>query len=197
MICKDIITNILLKGLHFFGVEAGDPKEFVAAVKWWLGGTFRLGLVPALWLLIPEVCMRFGLTLYWHQAMWIILRPWMKGQDFGNPFWDWPQNFNFVFVFVIGYAVAAAEKHGLRDFLQKGRWIYFPTGFLLSAIKPWTFFMLKGPMTNSPYPWTYHILNGTLRWFFYLKQTWKSSYLILYRAFGEWLMVLGIYSMAR
>ena len=68
MICKDIITNILLKGLHFFGVEAGDPKEFVAAVKWWLGGTFRLGLVPALWLLIPEVCMRFGLTFYCHQA---------------------------------------------------------------------------------------------------------------------------------
>ena len=87
----------------------------------------------------------------------------MKGQDFGNPFWDWPQNFNFVFAFVIGYAVAAAEKHGLRDFLQIGRWIYFATGFLLSAIKPWTFFMLKGPMTNSPYPWTYHILNGTLR----------------------------------
>ena len=87
----------------------------------------------------------------------------MKGQDFGNPFWDWPQNFNFVFVFVIGYAVAAAEKHGLGDFLQKGRWIYFVSGFLLSVFKPWTFFMLKGPMTNSPYPWTYHILNGTLR----------------------------------
>ena len=95
--------------------------------------------------------------------MCIILRPWIPGQEFGNPFWDWPQNFNFVFVFVIGYAVAAAEKHGLRDFLQKGRWFYFVTGFLLNAIKPWTFFTLKGLMTSSPYPWTYHILDGTLR----------------------------------
>ena len=32
----------------------------MAAVQWWLGGTLKLGLVPALWLLIPEVFMRFS-----------------------------------------------------------------------------------------------------------------------------------------
>ena len=48
-----------LQGLHFFGRPAADPQEFVAAVNWWLSGTLKLGLVPALWLLIPEVFMRF------------------------------------------------------------------------------------------------------------------------------------------
>jgi len=43
-----------LQGLHFFGRPAADPQEFVAAVHWWLGGTLKLGLVPALWLLISE-----------------------------------------------------------------------------------------------------------------------------------------------
>ena len=48
-----------LHGLHFFGRQAANPQEFVVAVQWWLGGTLKLGLVPALWLLIPEVFMRF------------------------------------------------------------------------------------------------------------------------------------------
>ena len=48
-----------LQGLHFFGRQAANPQEFVVAVQWWLGGTLKLGLVPALWLLIPEVFMRF------------------------------------------------------------------------------------------------------------------------------------------
>ena len=47
-----------LQGLHFFGRPAADPQEFVSAVQWWLGGTLRLGLVPVLWLLIPEIFMR-------------------------------------------------------------------------------------------------------------------------------------------
>ena len=48
-----------LQGLHFFGRQAGDPEEFVVAVQWWLGGTIKLAIVPPLWLLIPEICMRF------------------------------------------------------------------------------------------------------------------------------------------
>ena len=47
------------QGLHFFGKQARDPEEFKAAVRWWLGGTIRLGLVPAIWLLVPEVGLRF------------------------------------------------------------------------------------------------------------------------------------------
>ena len=50
-----------LQGLHFFGIPAADPQEFVSAVQWWLGGTLRLGLVPVLWLLIPEIFMRLDL----------------------------------------------------------------------------------------------------------------------------------------
>ena len=52
-----------LQGLHFFGRQAADPQEFVSAVQWWLGGTIRLGLVPALWLLIPEIFLRLDLHL--------------------------------------------------------------------------------------------------------------------------------------
>ena len=49
------------QGLHFFGRQAADAQEFVSAVQWWLGGTIRLGLVPVLWLLIPEIFMRLDL----------------------------------------------------------------------------------------------------------------------------------------
>ena len=54
-----IWTGKHFQGLHFFGKQARDPEEFKAAVRWWLGGTIRLGLVPAIWLLVPEVGLRF------------------------------------------------------------------------------------------------------------------------------------------
>ena len=54
-----IWTGKHFQGLHFFGKQARDPEEFKAAVRWWLGGPIRLGLVPAIWLLVPEVGLRF------------------------------------------------------------------------------------------------------------------------------------------
>jgi len=150
-----------LQGFHFFGRPAADPQEFVSAVQWWLGGTLRLGLVPVLWLLIPE----------------IFMRPWMGGQ-LGNPFWDWPNNINYTFIFVFGFGIAAAEEHGLKDVLHRGRWFYLVAGCVLSGIKSWIFKMEQA-LRDGPYYWTYQITNGTTR------------------AFGEWLFVLGAYAVAR
>jgi len=151
-----------LQGLHFFGRPAANSEEFVSAVRWWLGGTLKLGLVPALWLLLPE----------------IFMRPWMPGQQLGNPVWDWPNNFNYIFIFVFGFGIAAAEEHGLKDVLHRGRWFYLVAGCLFSGVKSWMF-QLEEVLSDGPYHWTYGIINGTIK------------------AFGEWLFVLGAYAVAR
>ena len=90
-------------------------------------------------------------------------RPWIPGQQFGNPFWDWPQNTNFAFIFVFGYGIAAAEEHGLKDSLQHGRWFYLIAGCIFSGIKSWTI-KLEELLKDGPYHWAYvHIAKGTIR----------------------------------
>ena len=86
----------------------------------------------------------------------------MPGQQLGNPFWDWPNNFNYIFIFVFGFGIAAAEEHGLKDVLSRGRWFYLFVGCLFSGVKSWMF-ELEEVLSDSPYYWTYGIINGTLR----------------------------------
>jgi hypothetical protein len=101
--------SLLLRAIscaHFFGRAAAGPEQLVAAARWWLGGTLRLGLLPGLWIALPEM-----------------LRPWLPGQ-LGNPFIDIANNFNYIFIFLFGYAITAADEHGLREVARRGRWVY-------------------------------------------------------------------------
>ena len=86
----------------------------------------------------------------------------MPGQQLGNPFWDWPNNFNYIFIFVFGYGIAAAEEGGLQDVLGRGRWFYFVAGCVFSGIKSWMF-KLEQILSGGPYHWTYGIINGTTK----------------------------------
>ena len=113
---------------------------------------------------LHEVQLDFNLSKIEH----IIPRPWIPNQQFGNPFWDWPQNFNFAFIFVFGFAIVAGEEHGLKDSLQRGRWFYFVTGCIFSGIKSGmsTLKLDAGGCKQEfgPYHWTYvHIIAGTMR----------------------------------
>ena len=44
--------------MHFFLLPASSPQELVTSVRWWLAGTVRLGLLPGLWVALPEVLVR-------------------------------------------------------------------------------------------------------------------------------------------
>ena len=84
------------------------------------------------------------------------------GGQLGNPFWDWPNNINYTFIFVFGFGIAAAEEHGLKDVLHRGRWFYLVAGCVFSGIKSWVF-KLEQALRDGPYYWTYQLTNGTTR----------------------------------
>ena len=52
--------------------------------------------------------------------------------------WKFPTSFNiifdlcndikFIFIFVIGYGITAADEHGMKEVIRKGRWYYFVIG---------------------------------------------------------------------
>ena len=60
--------------------------------------------------------------------------------------WKFPTSFNiifdlcndikFIFIFVIGYGITAADEHGMKEVIRKGRWYNFVIGedlfFLIS-----------------------------------------------------------------
>ena len=154
------------QGLHFFGKPARDPEEFKAAVQRWLRGTIRLGLVPAIWLLLPEVGLRFErISDFQKVSHHKCSRPWIPGQQGlagANPLWDWPNNFNYMFIFVFGYAIAATEELGVTESLRGGRWFYFVAGLIISSLKM-SMPLLGEQLANGPHPWAYGVIDGTLK----------------------------------
>ena len=52
--------------------------------------------------------------------------------------WKFPTSFNiifdlcndikFIFIFVIGYGITAADEHGMKEVIRKGRWYYLASG---------------------------------------------------------------------
>ena len=68
--------------------------------------------------------------------------------------------FNFAFIFVFGFAIAAAEERGLKDYLQRGRWFYLVVGCILSGIKSWiSMFKLEESLKDGDY----EVIKGTTR----------------------------------
>merc|ERR1719481_1207215 len=101
----------------FFLKPASNSEEMVSSVNWWLGGVVRLMIVPALWIALPEA----------------FIRPFYGGQ-LSNSFMDHANNLNYIFTFLFGFAITAADGHGMKEVLRRGRWIYFVIGFILSII---------------------------------------------------------------
>ena len=148
----------VLSCVHFFLRPAASPEELVAAARWWLGGLARLGLVPALWIALPEMA-----------------RHWLPAQ-LGNPALDIANNFNYIFIFLFGYAITAADEHGLKEVVARGRWLYLVLGIIFSGVKS-TSWIVEDDLTTGKAP--FGVCMG------------------LARALGEWLLVLGVYGVAR
>ena len=79
-----------------------------------------------------------------------------------NPLWDWANNFNYMFIFVFGYAITAAEEHGVKDSFERGRWFYLFAGCIFSSLKM-PLPKLGEQLAEGPLTWTYGIIDGTLK----------------------------------
>ena len=52
-----------------------------------------------------------------------------------NPLVDWGNHLNFGFIFFLGFAITAAEEHGVGSVLHHARWKYFFAGLLFSCLR--------------------------------------------------------------
>ena len=85
-------------------------------------------------------------------------RPWIN--SLATRFGIGHRIFNFAFIFVFGFAIAAAEERGLKDYLQRGRWFYLVVGCILSGIKSGiSVFKLQESLKDGEYK----VIKGTTR----------------------------------
>ena len=54
---------------------------------------------------------------------------------YGNPLLDWFNHINFGFIFFLGFAITAAEEHGLGDVMHRARWYYLVAGSLFCWLR--------------------------------------------------------------
>ena len=78
----------------------------------------------------------------------------------------------FIFIFVIGFGIAAADDHGMKEVIKKGRWWNLIIGTLILTIYAGNF-LLEGVFAYSEF-------------FFYFL-----------RGFAEWLFIIGIFGVFR
>ena len=48
---------------------------------------------------------------------------------------DWANHLNFGLIFFLGFAITAAEEHGLGGVVHHARWKYFFAGLLLTCLR--------------------------------------------------------------
>ena len=117
--------------------------------------------------------------------------------------WKFPTSFNiifdlcndikFIFIFVIGYGITAADEHGMKEVIRKGRWYYLASGkfcryakkcrshlHFLNAFSGTVLVALYSArfLVDGEYPWVV--------WIFYIL-----------RGFSEWLFIIGVYGVLR
>ena len=112
--------------------------------------------------------------------------------------WKFPLSFNFVFdicndfkflfIFIIGYGLQAADEHGMKDVIKKGRWYNFITGKEINLLSLFNPIISPGTLLLSIYSSRF-IVEPEYQWTF-----WISCFL---RGFAEWLFIIGIYGVIR
>ena len=56
-----------------------------------------------------------------------------------NPLMDWFNHINYGFIFFLGFAITAAEDHGLGFVVHHGRWKYLVAGSVFTWLRAGTF----------------------------------------------------------
>lgn len=89
---------------------------------------------------------------------------------------DLANHFRFAFVYIFGFVLTAADEHGFKDLLNKYKWTYFVLGAIL--------LLISASMAGVA-PHYYESIS------FILVRS------ILCRGWGEWLFMIGLYSVCR
>ena len=53
---------------------------------------------------------------------------------YGNPLLDWFNHINFGFIFFLGFAITAAEEHGLGGVMARSWWKYLAASTLFQSL---------------------------------------------------------------
>jgi len=142
---------------NFFGYLTPDSDSFIRGVKFWLGNPVKLAIIPSLWIGIVEAALR---NWFPDGNLW-----------FFGFFTDICNDIKFIFIFVMGFGLAAADEHDLKNVIKKGRWFNLVIGTIILTIYSGNFFL-------EYIPWA--------KWIFWFL-----------RGFAEWLFIIGIYGVFR
>lgn len=152
------------KALCFFFIRTPTPEAFQNAAAFFLGGPIRLALVPSIVLAIIEVSLRqfFPDGQYW----------------FFSVFLDLCNSLHFGFLLVVGFAMIAADGHGIKNSMERFAIVYFIIGNIILGI----------------------YVAASLDYFnVALNIKWTITVLLkgIARGFGEWIFMLGLISVLR
>ena len=76
-----------------------------------------------------------------------------------NPLIDWGNHLNYGFIFFLGFAITAAEQHGLGSVMHHARWKYLVLGFVLTCLRAVIHEIM--PLLGAP-DWTSHVGSAIL-----------------------------------
>jgi hypothetical protein len=107
--------------LNFLCRPATTPEAFVLSVTWFLGGPFKLALVPGILLGLFEVA--HNLTPFFSIVRYRFLAA----------FFQFTTTFSYLMIFVLGYATAAADNFIKQDSILWS-WACFIFGMVLCSL---------------------------------------------------------------
>ena len=138
---------------------------------------FNLFSVPSIWIGLAELALRFWFP---DGRLW-----------FFGVFTDLCNDVKFIFIFVIGYGIAAADEHGMKEVIRKGRWYNLIIGEFTGhgeiQCEMLTLIYIQGILVLTIY-------SGN----FFVSEIIEAKFVFFYvRGFAEWLFIIGLYGVLR
>ena len=122
------MTGAIFQDFHFFGLFTLDNRKFLKAVKLLLDNPVKLFFGDLLETVIVS---------FWKKPF-VIVPGFLIGIVEVALRWKFPTSFNLIFdicndvnfilVFLLGYGLAAADDHGIKEVIKKGRWYNLVAG---------------------------------------------------------------------
>ena len=115
-----------------------------------------------------------------------------------NLIFDICNDVNFILVFLLGYGLAAADDHGIKEVIKKGRWYNLVAG---TCTNPREFYKKKnlqifsGILVLIAYPFFYENIKPYP--VFHNEAIAVRISARMAAGFGEWLFIIGVYGLTR
>ena len=157
---KKILIKIPFSSIWVMPVM--NSKKFFDTTKNLIMDPIRLLVIPGMFLFLCEFLLRWKFPSKFPLSAFSF-------------FLDWCNNIHFMGVYFLGYLIASGDSNGFSDILNKWRWWYVLSGFLL--LQAYVVVYIKGDY-----------------WFSWIT---KYTFNCFLRGFGEWMFIIGVYAVNR